>query len=135
MRRFLFSAFLTTIFAVGCGGDESRPPGGASAEPLFGDRKPDESVKAPGLSARAEIARDEFGVPHIYAASTKDAAFAQGYMHAHDRLFQIDLYRHLIEGRLCEYFGEITFNTDVGNRTNMMTTEGRLVFDVMVEKV
>lgn len=137
MRSFVYSAFITTLLAVGCGGDESNPTGGSptNKEPLFGDRKPDESVKAPGLSARAEIARDEFGVPHIYAASTKDGAFAQGYMHAHDRLFQIDLYRHLIEGRLCEYFGEITYNTDVGNRTNMMTTEGRPVFEVMAEKV
>jgi penicillin amidase len=102
---------------------------------LFGDREPDESVSAPGISAPTEIARDEFGVPHIYAKTTKDAAFAQGYMHARDRLFQIDLYRHLIEGRLSEYFGEVTFNTDIGNRTNMMTTDGRPVFEVMAETV
>lgn len=132
MRSIFLSASVTAILAIGCGSDESSSPTQAPA--LFAGHKVNETLKAPGLTARAEIARDEFGVPHIYAKTTADAAFAQGYMHAHDRFFQIDLFRHLIEGRLSGYFGEVTLNTDIGNRANMMTTDGRPVFEVMAEK-
>ena len=46
-----------------------------------------------GLAAPAEIIVDRWGIPHIYAASAKDAFFVQGYNAARDRLWQIDLWR------------------------------------------
>ena len=58
-----------------------------------------------GLRAPAEILVDRWGVPHIYAANTDDAFFAQGFNAARDRLFQIDLWRRRGLGRLAEVLG------------------------------
>ncbi len=61
------------------------------------------SVK--GLAAPAEIVVDHWGVPHIFAASQRDAFFLQGYNAARDRLWQIDLWRKRGLGRLSASFG------------------------------
>ena len=58
-----------------------------------------------GLKAPAEIRIDKWGIPHIYAASVRDAFFLQGYNAARDRLWQIDLWRKRGLGRLAEDFG------------------------------
>jgi penicillin amidase len=59
----------------------------------------------PGLRERVEILRDKWGVPHIYAKNTDDLFFAQGWMAAKDRLFQIDLWRRVGTGKLAEVMG------------------------------
>jgi penicillin amidase len=64
-----------------------------------------EQVRLPGLSQPVEILRDRWGVPHIYARSTADLFFAQGYIAARDRLFQIDLWRRIGTGKLAEVLG------------------------------
>ncbi len=64
-----------------------------------------EEVRVPGLRAPVEVLRDRWGVPHIYAQSAGDLFFAQGYMAARDRLFQIDLWRRQGTGKLAEVFG------------------------------
>jgi penicillin amidase len=64
-----------------------------------------ESVDAAGLDERVEILFDRWGVPHIYAANEHDAAFAQGYVHARDRLWQMELNRRLAKGELAEILG------------------------------
>ena len=56
-------------------------------------------------AADIEILRDRWGVPHIYAKSTDDLFYAQGYMAAKDRLFQLDLWRRQGSGKLAEVFG------------------------------
>src|SRR4051794_38596584 len=61
--------------------------------------------EVPGLSAPAEIILDFWGIPHIYAASTEDAFFLQGYNAARDRLWQIDLWRKRGLGLLAKDFG------------------------------
>ena len=53
-----------------------------------------------------EVYRNAHGVPHIYAKNLRDLAFAQGYVHAQDRWFQMDLYRHVGRGALGELFGK-----------------------------
>ncbi len=53
------------------------------------------------------VVRDAQGVPHIYAEDPEDLFFALGYTMAQDRLFQMDLYRHVALGRLCEWFGNV----------------------------
>ncbi|OXE36220.1 MAG: penicillin acylase family protein [Phenylobacterium zucineum] len=58
-----------------------------------------------GLTAPAEIRIDTWGIPHIYAASVRDAFFLQGYNAARDRLWQIDLWRKRGLGRLAQDFG------------------------------
>jgi penicillin amidase len=65
-----------------------------------------------GISAPVEILRDRWGVPHIYARTLADASFAQGWVHAQDRLFQMELSRRVAAGRLSELFGAVAFDTD-----------------------
>ncbi len=59
----------------------------------------------PGLSQPVEILRDRWGVPHIYAKTDDDLFFAQGYITASDRLFQLDLWRRVGTGKLSEVLG------------------------------
>ena len=58
-----------------------------------------------GLQAPAEIILDQWGIPHIYAGSTRDAIFLQGYNAARDRLWQVDLWRKRGLGLLAKDFG------------------------------
>ncbi|WP_091173339.1 penicillin acylase family protein [Flavobacterium sinopsychrotolerans] len=55
---------------------------------------------------------DEFGVPHIYATTSKDAMVALGYVHAQDRLWQMELMRRIAPGRLSEIFGSVALKND-----------------------
>jgi penicillin amidase len=70
-----------------------------------------------GLSGPVEIVRDNEGVPHIFAQSTDDLFSALGFLHAQDRLWQMEMTRRAGQGRLSEIFGERTFGTDVFLRT------------------
>ena len=70
-----------------------------------------------GLDERAEIVRDGYGVPHIFASTTHDLFFLQGYATAQDRLFQLDLFRRTGRGRLSEVLGEAGLETDKFIRT------------------
>ena len=60
-----------------------------------------------------EVLYDNYGVPHIYAASETDAYFALGYVHAQDRLFQMEILRRLGGGRLAEILGPELIEADV----------------------
>ena len=62
-------------------------------------------IRVPGLDKPVEILRDRWGVPHIYATNQHDLFFAQGYIAATDRLFQIDLWRRAGTGKLAEIMG------------------------------
>ncbi|MBI1941780.1 MAG: penicillin acylase family protein, partial [Acidobacteria bacterium] len=77
----------------------------------------DGTVAVSGLSARVEILRDAQGVPHLRATSLEDLIFAQGYVTAQDRLWQMDLSRRLARGELSEIFGERTLRIDIENWT------------------
>jgi penicillin amidase len=70
-----------------------------------------------GLHASAEVIRDGWGVPHIRASSLEDLIFAQGYVHAQDRLWQMELQRRLPSGTLSEIFGDVTLEADRFMRT------------------
>jgi penicillin G amidase len=74
-------------------------------------------LRVEGLSGPVEIFRDQNGIPHIYASSSHDLFFAQGYLHAQDRFWQMDFWRHIGSGRLSEMFGEATLETDMFLRT------------------
>lgn len=66
----------------------------------------------PGLEAPVKVLRDRWGVPHIYAQGAADLFAAQGYVHAQDRLWQMELQRRIGHGRLSEVLGEIALDTD-----------------------
>lgn len=65
-----------------------------------------------GLSAPVDVRRDTYGVPTIRAENENDAYFALGFLHAQDRLFQMDFIRRLASGRLSEVIGARTLETD-----------------------
>lgn len=77
----------------------------------------DGEVHIRGLKGPVTIYRDEFGVPNIYASNTHDLFLAQGYVHAQDRFWQMDFWRHTGSGRLSELFGESQVKTDRVLRT------------------
>ncbi len=62
-------------------------------------------LRVPGLREGVEVLRDHWGVPHIYAKNADDLFFAQGYITAQDRLFQLDLWRRIGTGKLAEVLG------------------------------
>lgn len=70
-----------------------------------------------GLQAPVEVLRDAAGVPHIYADNVHDLFMAQGYTHAQDRFYQMDVWRHTTSGRLSEMFGKATLEDDRFLRT------------------
>ena len=65
----------------------------------------DGAVSLSGLDSAVEVRRDRWGVPHIYAATQHDLFFAQGYVAAQDRLFQMEIWRRQGQGRLAEVLG------------------------------
>ncbi len=75
------------------------------------------TLQVRGLNARVEVLRDKQGVPHLRAQSLDDLIFAQGYVTAQDRLWQMDLSRRLGEGELAQVFGERMLRLDIENRT------------------
>ncbi|QJR14286.1 penicillin acylase family protein [Usitatibacter palustris] len=79
--------------------------------------KLDGDVSVRGLSAAVEIVRDKEGVPHLFATNERDAAFAIGYAHAQDRLWQLEFQRRVGAGRLAEVMGERAYDTDRLMRT------------------
>ncbi|MBM3516787.1 MAG: penicillin acylase family protein [Alphaproteobacteria bacterium] len=74
-------------------------------------------VSVAGLTAPVEIVRDSEGVPHIYAQSEADAYFGLGFVHAQDRLWQMEISRRIGAGRMSEIFGEPTLEIDRFLRT------------------
>jgi penicillin G amidase len=72
----------------------------------------DGSIVVPGLQSQVTVERDNWGVPHIRAASVEDLAEAQGYVTAQDRLWQMDLLRRAARGQLSEVLGAATLKID-----------------------
>ncbi|KAF0151522.1 MAG: peptidase S45 penicillin amidase [Ignavibacteria bacterium] len=79
--------------------------------------KYDDEKNLSGISAEVKIFRDKWGIPMIKAENDEDAAFALGFVHAQDRLFQMDVARRAGEGRLSEIFGTQTIDVDIMFRT------------------
>lgn len=77
----------------------------------------DGELTVSGLGHRATVQRDELGIPVITAADSHDLFFAQGYVHAQDRFWEMDFRRHVTSGRLSELFGESQLPTDRFLRT------------------
>ena len=70
-----------------------------------------------GLGGTVDVYRDAHGVPTIVASSTDDLFRAQGYVHAQDRFWEMDMRRHVTAGRVSELFGADTLDTDRFTRT------------------
>jgi len=74
-------------------------------------------VRVDGLQAEVTVVRDDWGIPHIYASNTHDLFFAQGYVHAQDRFWQMEFWRRIGTGRLSEVLGPSTLDSDRFLRT------------------
>jgi len=74
------------------------------------------TLSVPGLRARVESWRDPEGVPHVRAGSVADAFFGQGFVHAQDRLWQMEYDRRRAYGRWAEYAGPAGVPGDVQMR-------------------
>jgi penicillin amidase len=81
------------------------------ATPLFAD-----SLRVRGLRAPVDVVRDRWGVPHIYAANEHDLFFAQGFVQASDRLYQMEVWKRAGQGRLAEVFGAAFVGRDTAAR-------------------
>ncbi len=75
------------------------------------------TVTVAGLDGPVEIVRDKHGVPHIFASTDHDAVFGMGYVHAQDRLWQMEMNRRVGAGRLSEVLGDAALDTDKFLRT------------------
>jgi penicillin amidase len=106
----------------------------------------DGELKIAGLDGPVDIYRDKMGIPHIYASTQHDLFFAQGYVHAQDRFWQMDFWRHTGSARLSEMFGKKQVSTDAFLRTlgwrqvaekeyEMLSPEAKAVADSFAEGV
>jgi penicillin amidase len=111
MRPRPFAAILAALtFAItthGCGSDHDTPTPSLPSYPhdAIDDVPLNQKLVLGGLQAPVRIVRDKGGMVHVYARNLHDAAMAQGYMMAHDRAPQLELFRRAAEGRLAEYAG------------------------------
>lgn len=99
-----------------------------------------------GLREPVEVLRDEWGIPHIYARNTHDLFFAQGYVVAQDRMWQLEMWRRNGEGRLSEVLGEayvtrdsfarlLAFRGNWDEEFHRYHPEGAVVFDAFARGV
>ncbi len=75
------------------------------------------SLQLKGLKETVKIYRDHWGIPHIYANNLDDLLFAQGFVHAQDRFWQMELSRRTATGTLSEAFGRDALDLDITSRT------------------
>lgn len=94
----------------------------------------DGTVRVPGLKSRVEIVRDPMGVPHIYADNPDDLFFAQGYVSAQDRLWQMEYNRRVGTGTLSEVFGAVTIKQDRFLRTIGLARAARADLRLMADQ-
>lgn len=76
-----------------------------------------------GLTANVEITFDQWGIPHIKGETEDDLLFALGWVHAKDRLFQLELLRRIAEGRISELVGDTRLGAEAGFYTAYTTLE------------
>jgi penicillin amidase len=77
----------------------------------------DGTIELSGLSAKVKVTRDSHGIPQVYADTSADLFYAQGYVQAQDRFWQMDAWRHITAGRLSELLGKDALDTDKFTRT------------------
>jgi len=118
----VLSVLVFTVFSVPVG---PLPSLGSLLDPTtglwsvsFGNRGlQTQTIRVPGLSAPVTVVRDVMGVPHIYAQNDTDGWFALGFVHAQDRLWQMDIQYRAAAGRLSEVLGASYLSTDEFFRT------------------
>ncbi|MCM2286694.1 MAG: penicillin acylase family protein [Desulfobacula sp.] len=85
--------------------------------PLLNDYQNTGEIQIQGLKDKVLIQRDENGMAYVHAGNTDDAIMAQGFVTAQDRLFQMQVTRLFIQGRVCELAGPVARNLDIRMKT------------------
>ena len=93
--------------------------------------KLDRDAKVRGLQANVEVLRDRHGIPHLYAENDADLFRALGFVHAQDRLWQMEQRRRVALGRLAEVFGEAALDADRFSRAIGLGRAARAELDRM----
>lgn len=86
-------------------------------------------IKVKGISKKVNIYKSELGVSKIFADNENDMYFSLGYIHAQDRLWQMDLGRRVAEGRLSEIFGKDVLDYDILFRTIGISKNAELQYN------
>src|SRR5215475_9478472 len=102
MTRALSLVFLTLLLQSPL---QAAPPADLAAEARAALAQISGTLRLHGLSRPVTVLRDRWGIPHIYAESQDDLFFAQGFVAAQDRLWQMDLWRRAGEVKLAEVLG------------------------------
>ena len=84
-----------------------------------------------GLASEVRVWRDDYGIPHIFASSMDDAARALGYLHASERMFQMDILRRVGQGRIAEIRGADLLPVDKFIRTMGFYHEAETSFSAL----
>ncbi len=113
---------LATVLAVVVGGVV------AVRRPLPHDEG---TLRLTGLTGRVDVLRDAHGIPQVYAGSSEDLFYAQGYVQAQDRFYEMDFRRHVTAGRLSELLGEATVETDMYVRAMGWRRVAQREFDLL----
>ncbi len=103
MRNPLLAFFLISILATSADAQDKLGDLVAKSKSVLA--KIDGTINVPGLKEPVEVLRDKWGVPHIYAKNADDLFFAQGFVAAQDRLFQLDIWRRTGAGEMAEIIG------------------------------
>ena len=119
-----FSSAVLTLFVFACASSAPKPVPAGSLDELAKRSlaQIDGEIKVAGLKEPVEILRDRAGMPHIYARNQEDMFFAQGYVMAQDRLWQLEMWRRWREGRLAEIYGPKAIDFD--ERARLMAFRG-----------
>jgi len=94
----------------------------------------DAELSFPGLTADVDIVRDVYGVPHIYAQNVYDLFFANGWVHANDRMAQMVLFRAFAKGELAELGGSLSpslVDDDISMRVLGLARVGQQIYDAI----
>jgi len=89
----------------------------------------------PGLQHPARVVWDSDGIPHIYARTDRDAIYLQGYIHAQDRLYWMDWFRHTFDGTLAELLGESALGSDLQFRKFNLQAVARQSFEAVPKDI
>jgi penicillin G amidase len=109
MRRTLSLVFLVLLLQLPL---QAAPPADLAAEARVSLAQTTGTLRVRGLARPVTVLRDSWGIPHIYAETQDDLFFAQGFVAAQDRLFQMELWRRAGEGRLAEVIGKAAVERD-----------------------
>src|SRR5262245_54282836 len=128
MRRWLLRGAVALVILVALAG------GGAYAFLRRALPQVDGTTVVAGISAPVDIVRDADSIPHVFGATKLDAYFGLGYVHAQDRLWQMEFQRRVGMGRLSEIFGPATINQDRFLRTLGTGRAARSAWEALPER-